>query len=230
MTSPCRQTMGACLALALLAAPAAAEDRSSPNPASHAPAFLEELLTGRAYVYAKPRNRGGTWDESGRVAGALLLAGGAAFTCTRLKGATKTFTANWRVRPSDRHRALLAIWGEKDDPDDLRYHSVPFYDGESGRLREEGWSGRDLGWFVWTEGWVQESWPRVLADMCPDLVEKLPAGMAVNEAQTENWIGRLRKQDPGAALARFPGWEDGAPEVRGEAARPPGGAGHRKYE
>ena len=228
MTTPCRQAAGACLALALLAAPAAAEDRSSPNPASHAPAFLEELLAGRAYVYAKPRNRGGTWDESGRVAGALFLAGGAAFTCTRLKGATKTFTANWRVRPSGRHRSFLAIWAKKEHADDLRYHSVPFYDGESGRLREEAWSGRDLRWYVWTEGWVQESWPRVLADMCPDLVGKLPEGMAVNEAQTENWIGRLWKQDPDAALARFPGWEDGGPGG-GRAGRPPGG-GRGKYE
>ena len=220
MTSPNRQAATACLALALLAAPAAAEDKSSPNPASHAPAFFEELLADRAYVYAKPYNRGDTWDESGRVAGVLFLADGAAFTCTRHQGATKTYTGYWRVRPFGRHPALLAIWGEKHEADDLRFHSVPFYDGESGRLREEGWSVRERRWYVWTEGWVQETWPRALADLCPDLVEQLPAGMAVNEAQTENWIGRLWKQDPGAALARFPGWESGAPEATGRGVKP----------
>ena len=217
MTSPCRQAAGACLALALLAAPAAAGDRSSPNPASHAPAFFEELLAGRASIYAKPYNRGATWDESGRVAGMFMRRDGKVFSCTRQRGATRSYAVNWRVLPSDKHRAVLSLYYDDADPADPSNHLVPFYDGESGRLIFGDWWANRRQWVEHAEGWVQESWPRVLADMCPDLVEELPAGMAVNEAQTENWIGRLRKQDPGAALARFPGWEDGdAPALPGD--------------
>ena len=63
---------------------------------------------------------------------------------------------------------------------------------------------------------MQESWPRVLADACRRLA--LPEGLAVNEAQTERRLKRLKKQAPDAVLARFPGWESGDPEA---TRRPP---------
>ena len=220
MTSPWRQAAGPCLALALLAAPAAAGDKRPANPASHEPAFFEALLVGRANVYAKPYNRGETWDESGRVAGMFLRRDGKVFSCTRQQGATKSYAVNWRMLPSEKHRTILSLYFDDADPADPRNHVVPFYDGEGGRQHFETWWASRRQWVKYSEGWVQESWPRALADLCPDLVEQLPAGMAINEAQTENWIGRLRKQDPGAVLARFPGWESGSPEAKGRGVKP----------
>ncbi len=188
------------LAFASLA-DAAAKDKRKANPASHDPAFFEELLTGRAFVYAKPHNKGQTWDESDQVAGGFFGADGRAFLCTRRKGSTKAHTLNWQIMSSDKHRTVIALHKDKDDPRKSRYQQVPFYDGETGRFRLHGWSSNWRKWVVWTEGWVQESWPRALADMCKKL--KLPEGVAINEAQTEMRLSRLKKQDPDTALVRF---------------------------
>ena len=141
----------------------AAEDKRKPNPSSHAAAFFEELLTGRAFVYTKPYNKDQSSDESDRTAGIFFGTGGKAFICTRQKGSTKGLVRSWRMIPSGKHGAILALHRDKDDPANHRHQQVLFYDGESGRLHVERWGTRWRAWVVWTEGWVQESWPRVLA-------------------------------------------------------------------
>ena len=201
-----------------LAAPAAAGDKRKANPASHEPAFFEALLEGRAYVYAKPHNKDRTSDESDRAAGVLFLAGGKARICTRTRGSTRTVSLRWKILPSDRHRSLVALYKGTDDPARHRFQTVPFYAGEEGRMRLESWNPRERRWLVWTEGWVQEGWPRALADACRKL--RLPEDVAVNEVQTEKRIGRLRDQDPEAAVRRFPGWESGDPDARGRGVKP----------
>lgn len=195
----------------------ASEDKRKANPASHDPAFFEELLTGRAYVYAKPYNKDQTSDESDRTTGAFFGADGKIFICTRSRGSTKGRVRNWSIVPSDKHRAVIAVHKDKDDPGKTRFQQVPFYDGESGRFHLERWGTRWRAWVVWTEGWVQESWPRVLAEACKKL--KLPEGVTINEEQTEKRLGRLKKQDPEAALVRFPGWESGDPEAKGQGIK-----------
>ena len=179
----------------------AAEDKRKPNPSSHAAAFFEELLTGRAFVYTKPYNKDQSSDESDRTAGVFFGADGKAFICTRQKGSTKGRVRSWRIIPSGKHRTVIALHKDKDDPANHRYQQVPFYDGESGRLHIESWSPRWRAWRVWTEGWVQESWPRVLAGACKKL--KLPPELAINEKQTEKRLSRLKDQDSDAALVRF---------------------------
>ena len=199
-----RTMMCAGLALALAfasLADAAAKDKRKANPASHDPAFFEELLAGRAFVYAKPHNKGQTWDESDQVAGGFFGADGKAFFCTRTRGSTRANTLYWRVDTSDKHRAIIGVHKDKNKLGKSRYQQVPFYDGETGRFRLEWWSSNWRKWVVWTEGWVQESWPRALADMCKKL--ELPEGVAINETQTEKRLSRLKKQDPDTALVRF---------------------------
>ena len=182
----------------------AAEDKRKPNPSSpHAAAFFEELLTGRAFVYTKPYNKDQSSDESDRTAGIFFGTGGKAFICTRQKGSTKGLVRSWRMIPSGKHGAILALHRDKDDPANHRHQQVLFYDGESGRLH--------------VEGWVQESWPRVLAGACKKL--KLPPALAINEKQTEKRLSRLKDQDPDAALVRFPGWESGDPEAKGRGIK-----------
>ena len=203
----------AALALAL-SLPAAAEDRRPANPASHEPAFFEQLLEGRVFVYAKPYNKG----EADRAHASFYAAGGKAYICTRHKGSTKARVRNWRIAAADKHRAILSVYKDGADPADNRNQLVVFYDGESGRHHQEWWWASGRQWVVFAEGWVQESWPRVLADSCGKL--KLPEGVAVNEAQTERRLKPLKKQDPAAALARFPGWESGDPEATGRGVKP----------
>ena len=189
--------------LALAVSSGAAADKRKANPASHGAAFFEELLTGRAYVYAKPHNRDETFDESDRVSGIFLGADGKARICTRTQGSTRQIALDWKTMPSGKHGAVLALTKGRDDPADPRFQQVPVYDADSGDLRLDRWDSRGRRWIVWTRGWVQEGWPRALADRCGKL--KLPDGVAVNEAQTEQRIGRLRDQDPDAAIAGFSG-------------------------
>ena len=53
-----------------------------------------------------------------------------------------------------------------------------------------------------TDGWVQESWPRVAVAWCPD---RVPAGMPINERQTAKSLDDMRKQDPDAPIRHFMG-------------------------
>ena len=189
--------LAAGLALVGLAA-AAANDERTANPSSHAPAFFEELLAGRVFVYSKPR--GG--DDRDRAAALYLRAEGKAFICTRDRGSTKSHFLNWRIVPSDKHRTILVLHKDKDDPDRHRYQRVPFYDGESRQLRIQRWAPKWRQWVVWADGWVQESWPRVLADACPEIAKGLPVSIPINEAQER--LDRLKRPDPDAALLRLP--------------------------
>lgn len=47
-----------------------------------------------------------------------------------------------------------------------------------------------------SDGWVQESWPRVMADACPDL--PIPDHVPINEKQTHPTIWKMLEQDPEA--------------------------------
>jgi len=128
--------------------------------------------------------------------------------CTYRGHRRVTNRARWRVLPSRRYRALLSLYWDGDDPKDIRFRAVPIYDGETGRLHKEAWNFRDLRYATRYDGWVQESWPRALADLCPNLVKDLPEGMAINEKQTAQRLEELRGQDPEAPVRRFPGWEN----------------------
>lgn len=177
--------------LALAACVTTGEDARSPNPSTHDAAFFEELLTGRAYVYAKPYAKNSITDERDRAAGIFFGAGGKAFICTRIQGSTRQSVRNWKLLPSEKHRAVLAM---------NEYRHVPFYDGESGQLKLEWWSDYWREWKLSADGWVQESWPRVLAESCKKF--ERPADVAVNEKQTDRDLGPMRKQDPDAPIRR----------------------------
>ena len=45
-------------------------------------------------------------------------------------------------------------------------------------------------------GWLQESWPKSMAELCPGLA----AGVPVDERQTGTTLGDLRRQTPDAPL------------------------------
>ena len=71
-----------------------------------------------------------------------------------------------------------------------------FYNPATGRLHVEEWDPSRGKWTIRADGWVQESWPRVMADACPDL--PIPDHVPINEKQTHPTIWKMLEQDPDA--------------------------------
>ncbi len=77
-----------------------------------------------------------------------------------------------------------------------------FYNPETGRLHVEEWDERNGRWEIMNDGWVQEGWPRLMADACPDLTDEILArGGWIREKQTHPTIYTMLEQDPSAPLA-----------------------------
>ena len=95
-----------------------------------------------------------------------------------------------------------------------------FYDPKTGLLRDEGLvvhaDPHKRQWRVNRWGWVQDSWPRVLVDACPDI--PVLGGIAINEKQTSLNLDELRRQDPDALIRNFPGSQHTGPGRTGLAA------------
>lgn len=114
---------------------------------------------------------------------------------------------NWRVFTSSRYRAFIVFYKDESKRQQ-QPRRIPVYDGESGRLHLETWNRADLRYAIAADGWMQETWPRFLADVCPDLIKDLPEGMTINERQTAENLEEMHGQDPEAPFRRFPGWEN----------------------
>lgn len=86
----------------------------------------------------------------------------------------------------------------------LNYSSEPrpvFYDPASGRFHTEAWDGSSSRWGIESDGWIQEGWPRLMADACPGITQEiLDRGGWINEKQTHPTIYRMLEQDPTAPL------------------------------
>ena len=209
------QRAGLALGAALLAAGAgpAAGEAGPPNYSSHDAAFFSGLLTDRVWLYEQPGSaRAG---DRGTVWGIHHGVDGAAHACIHLDGVWQGRVDRWRVVPSARFRALYNYYraGTAPDPGHVKGHVPVFYDPETGRLHSESVGAG--GWFVFSLGWVQESWPQALLDACPDL--DLPALLPVNGKQTSTVMEEAIAQDPEAALRAYPGSALRAPGSTGLA-------------
>ncbi len=95
-----------------------------------------------------------------------------------------------------------------------------FYEPGSGAFYIEGLfphpDPHKRQWVRGRSGWVQDSWPRAMADKCPSV--ELPTGMRFNEKQTSLRIDELRRQDPAAPIRNFRGSQLTAPGRTGLAA------------
>lgn len=204
-------TLGLAVA-ALVAAGAgqASAQSGTANYSSHDAEFFSNLLADRVWLYERPNSADA--GDRGLVWGVHHAADGTALACIHLGGAWQIRRGRWRVVPSPRFRALYNYQeaGTEPDPGHERGHVPVFYDPGSGRLHSESVraagppGGRLSRWFVLSLGWVQESWPRALKDVCPAL--GLPAGLPVNEKQTATVMEEAVAQDPAAALRAAPGY------------------------
>ena len=216
------------LAAAVLASAVTADAAHAASPrnyGSHGAAFFSELLEGRVWLYERPNSARA--EDRNTVWGSYYRPDGTVLSCVHLDGARIALADRWRVAPSRRFRALYNYYeaGTAPDPAQVRGHVPIFYDPESGRLHTESLpSGGSpggppgdppSGWFVLSQGWVQESWPRALKDACPSL--GLPADLPVNEGQTSARMDEAIAQDPDAPVRAFPESELRAPGATGLA-------------
>ena len=191
----------------------AARQHAPANYSSHDAAFFSDLLSDRVWLYERPGLAQA--EDRGTVWGVHHGADGTARACIHLDGTWQARTDRWRVVPSPRFRALYNYYlaGTEPDPGHVKGHVPVFYDPEMGRLHSESLGNR--GWFVLSLGWVQESWPQVLKQACPEL--ELPAGLPVNEKQSSVLMEEAIAQDPEAALRAVPGSALRAPGSTGLA-------------
>ena len=208
------------LAAALLASAMVADAASAASPrnhSSHGAAFFSDLLAGRVWLYERPNSARA--EDRNTLWGSYYGPDGAVLSCVHLDGARTALADRWRVVPSRRFRALYNYHeaGTAPDPAQVRGHVPIFHDPESGHLHAESLSdsGAPGGWFVLSQGWVQESWPRALKDACPDLA--LPPGLPINEKQTAIRMDEAIAQDLDAPVRNFPGSELRAPGATGLA-------------
>ncbi len=171
------------------------------NHSSHSAAFFNELTSGRAFVFEHP-------EFPGVVNGELYLNDGTMLHCL-FGGKSRYFVLSYDLS-FETHSTGTART--------LRYEgrtnrSLVFYDPRAGTLHEEYLTGHEdphkRQWKRFLSGWVQDSWPRAMADACPRI--RLPDGMEINEKQTSRNIDELRRQDTDAPIRNFPGSHMTAP-------------------
>ena len=178
--------------------------------------LYRRLLTGRVWVWVNPDNKvyrnvpnAVLFDENGDVV-----------RCIGRKRGDGTLhwvhdaPSRWKVTPS-KIGAKIRLDSKQKKP---RYTHL-FYDPKTGNLANEIRRRDDADRLYWTRltvGWIQDSWPRVFADGCPDV--RIPAGMKINEKQTSHRLDKLRRQDPDAPLRNFAGSELTGPGQTGLGA------------
>ena len=140
------------------------------NLSSHLPEFFRDLLSDRVWVFKR----------RGAIAAIYFAKSGELFGCWKSKGRSRFERSRsdmrWKIGTPSGISNLEISWGT---PEGLKfYRMVMIYDGKTGRLHGERFRTSDRRWWVARDGWVQRSWPKVLADKCPGLL--LPWDIALD--------------------------------------------------
>lgn len=171
---------------------------------SHSAQFFDDLFAERVFIHEHA-------SLPGVVRGEVYRRDGTLWRCYFHPEAGKHVrhtTESWHIATRAAHAArAITVKGKTG-------YSVPFYDAATGALRLEffhrGAQGvQDRAWAELGAGWVQDSWPRLLADACPGV--KIPPGMPINEKQTAPRIADMAEQDPSAPIRNAPGSDLTAP-------------------
>ena len=183
--------------------------KAFPNQSSHNATFFKDLLFGRVFVHEHS-------SASGKVNAEFVREDGRMFLCFWSKK-RNDYALAWGILDVEagstgatrtvRHRGGVG-------------RSLLFYDEESGGAYVEtlvsNKNSHNRGWIKLRSGWVQDEWPRVSADACPDFVSL--SGLGVNEKQTSGNLAAMLRQDPEAPIRRFPGSQHTGPGRTGLAA------------
>ena len=181
------------------------------NHSSHSERFFRNLVLGRVFVHENSNAPG--------VAIAMLVRDdGEMFLCNSPYGAGTAHRLN-RTKLSFETHSTGATWAVTDKLGDGTRVLI-FYEPGSGAFYTEGLLSHPdphkRRRIKYRSGWVQDSWPRAMADKCPKF--ELPTDIRVNEKQTSLRMDKLRRDDPGAPIRNFPGSHLTAPGRTGLAS------------
>ena len=174
------------------------------NLSSHSAEFLEDLLTGRVWVY----------QRHGAPAVAYFGADGAFQNCSLRRDKTGyRFSGGgweWQIG-SPRNKTSLQV---TVSPSGRKYRMVVIYTPETGRFHAEQYFKRSRGWRIVHDGWVQDALPAVMETYCHNL-RAIP-GLEIDPSQTElDWSAFARTAKP---VRNHPGHELGYIGATGIAA------------
>ena len=179
------------------------------NNSSHSAALFKRFLFGRVFVHEHPTASGIARAEFVRDDGRLFLC---FWDDKRSRYAVAWAQLEIETHSTGAARAARYKGGVS--------RSLLFYEPQTGSLRLEALASdkdpRKREWEKIHSGWIQEHWPRVLADACPDFVSL--SGVGINEKQTSRNLEELRRQDPDAPIRNFPSSQLIAPGRTGLAA------------
>ena len=168
-----------------------------PNPGSHHVSWVaNSLLPGRTVIQFESWTRDWThW----RVTRAVYHArDGMTLSCEGQDGRYRAvrFDGSYFTWDGDGKPAVTAATGNHEG-----YRAPVFFNVRTGRFHTEAWDERDGGWEIEDDGWIQEGWPRVMADACPGITQEILAdGGWINEKQTQATIYLMLEEDPQAPL------------------------------
>ena len=168
-----------------------------PNPGSHPVAWVKNrLLPARTVILFDSGHYQPDWKNWFVTRAVYHTRYGTSLSC---EGGKRRYSP-------ERFTASYFTWGyyvlgtaaTGNDDGDLR---PLFYNPDTGRFHVEEWDARDARWEIEADGWVQEGWPRLMADACPGITEEILAdGGWINEKQTHPTIWKMLEQDPAAPL------------------------------
>ena len=168
------------------------------NYTPYSEAFYRELMTDRVHLFE------GTGKFRNVTLGLIYGADGTVTECSG--GGISTKSVRWVGQATTRWSLVRSRSGgirtEWDYGGGLKKkYGSKFYDPETGAFSIE--ILHKGSYILANRGQIQDTWPRALADACPDL--KLPAHIRINEKQTSLRMDELRRQDPDAPIRNFPG-------------------------
>ena len=167
------------------------------NYSSHSVQFFKDLFAGRVFIHEHASLpgvvRGEVYHRDGRL--------GRCYFHQEAGKHVRHTTESWSIEARVGAIRAITVKGKTG-------RSVPLYDAATGALRLEFFhrgpkGAHDMTWAELGAGWVQDSWPRLLAHACPRV--ELPAGMPVNEKQSSPRIAEMVRQDPSAPVRNAPG-------------------------
>lgn len=178
------------------------------NHSSHSSEFFRKLLFGRVFVHEHAK-------APGIVNAEFVRNDGRTFLCF-WDNVAREFRLQWAQLAIENHSSgaerVVSFRGQVG-------RSLMFFDSQSGAMYVEALLAHKdphkRRRLKRRDGWIQDSWPRALADACPNL--KLPPHVRINEKQTSRKLDELRRQDPDAPIRNFPGSHVTAPGRTGLA-------------
>ena len=194
-------TRCALMALAVLTTLAACKTTEvaerTPNPGSHMAYWVSsELLPGHTAILFDKRNYRADWQNWFVTRAAYHLRDGGTLSCEGEKRRYSAVRLDGSYFTWEGHDGRTAAIGN-----DAGHRSPIFYNVRSGRFHIETWNERSDQWLISADGWIQEGWPRLMADACPGITQEiLDDGGWINEKQTHPTIYKMLEQDPAAPL------------------------------